>query len=684
MCKVNVYPSFLSLSLGCCLGAVCALAHGDGPDDNRPDQVRPIPPPGTDIPDATVAALAWRCKAVRTQWQTLMGRQEDASRLRDLAAEILVFPRAVELAIEFNQFYKPNEPELASLLLDEATRRLAVAERGGPWADIVGLGDGQTRQLIVGGFQSKIDGSYQPYGLVVPVGLGRGDVRPRRLDLWFHGRGEKLSEVAFLAKQRTNAGQYTPADTIVLHPYGRYSNAFKFAGEIDVLEALDYIQNRLPVDPDRISVRGFSMGGAACWQLAVHYADRWFAANPGAGFSETPEFLQFFQGENVRETAPQYRQTLWQLYDCPPWAINLTHCPTVAYSGEIDRQKQAADVMETALAKLGVDMVHVIGPKTAHKIHAPSKLEIESRLAALARSASSDVPRHIEFATMTLRYHRMHWIDVQGLEKHWTPARVTASVENSTITVSTKNVNRLRFSFESGQWPGAARGQVAVEIDGIKLNGPQVRSDRSWNWELMSEGDRWQVAQQPSALRKRPGLQGPIDDAFMDSFLFVLPSGESSDEAVQRWVGDESAHAMLHWRMHFRGDVRKKTDRELTDSDIASANLILFGDPESNAVIRLIAGDLPVKWQDDSISIGEAKVSRGGHVPALVFPNPLNPSRYVVINSGFTFRPYDYLNNARQTPNLPDWALIDIRDGATTQLPGMIRVAGFFDENWQP
>jgi hypothetical protein len=68
----------------------------------------------------------------------------------------------------------------------------------------------------------------------------------------------------------------------------------------------------------------------------------------------------------------------------------------------------------------------------------------------------------------------------------------------------------------------------------------------------------------------------------------------------------------------------------------------------------------------------------------MIFPNPLNPQRYVVINSGFTFREYDYLNNARQTPKLPDWALIDIRQGATTQAAGIVRQAGFFDESWQP
>ena len=367
----------------------------------------------------------------------------------------------------------------------------------------------------------------------------------------------------------------------------------------------------------------------------------------------------------MHESTPDYQQTLWQLYDCPPWAINLTHCPTVAYSGEIDRQKQAADVMERALEDLGIDLVHVIGSQTAHKIHPDSKIEIESRMNALARSATGRVPLRVDFATVSLRYHRMHWVDVQGLAKQWTPTLVTATIDDSTIRVVTKNVSRLRLAFESGQWPGTPLGRVGVEIDGTKLTGPRVGSDRSWTWELVRDAGTWCVADDATGLHKRPGLQGPIDDAFMDSFLFVLPSGPCSDKSVERWVQDESAHAMLHWRKHFRGDVRMKLDSELSASDIASANLILFGDPQSNTVIQRIEDQLPVKWQDTSISIGNAKVPREGHVPVLIFPNPLNNNRYVVVNSGFTFREYDYLNNARQTPKLPDWALIDIRQART-------------------
>ncbi len=60
----------------------------------------------------------------------------------------------------------------------------------------------------------------------------------------------------------------------------------------------------------------------------------------------------------------------------------------------------------------------------------------------------------------------------------------------------------------------------------------------------------------------------------------------------------------------------------------------------------------------------------------------MNPDRYVVLNSSFTFREYDYLNNARQVPKLPDWAVIDLRTPPDSRHPGRIADADFFDESW--
>jgi hypothetical protein len=67
----------------------------------------------------------------------------------------------------------------------------------------------------------------------------------------------------------------------------------------------------------------------------------------------------------------------------------------------------------------------------------------------------------------------------------------------------------------------------------------------------------------------------------------------------------------------------------------------------------------------------------------MIYPNPLNPDKYIVLNSGFTYREFAYLNNARQVSKLPDWAIIDLRQPADSQWPGKIVAADFFDEEWR-
>ena len=72
------------------------------------------------------------------------------------------------------------------------------------------------------------------------------------------------------------------------------------------------------------------------------------------------------------------------------------------------------------------------------------------------------------------------------------------------------------------------------------------------------------------------------------------------------------------------------------------------------------------------------------HVPIYIFPNPLNPRRYVVLNSGFTFsRAIGSGTNSQQTPKLPDWAIVDTSAPPDERFPGKIVDAGFFDEQWK-
>ena len=67
----------------------------------------------------------------------------------------------------------------------------------------------------------------------------------------------------------------------------------------------------------------------------------------------------------------------------------------------------------------------------------------------------------------------------------------------------------------------------------------------------------------------------------------------------------------------------------------------------------------------------------------MIFPNPLNPQHYVVLNSGIDFREHAYGTNSLQIPKLPDFAMIDLREPPGARWPGKIVDAGFFDESWK-
>ena len=183
-----------------------------------------------------------------------------------------------------------------------------------------------------------------------------------------------------------------------------------------------------------------------------------------------------------------------------------------------------------------------------------------------------------------------------------------------------------------------------------------------------------------------PGLSGPINDAFMDPFVFVRPTGQPLNAKVGAWATAELAHATKMWRDIFRGELIVKDDTAITAADLDSQHLILWGDASSNAVIAKILASkkLPLTWNAQSLTFQGKSYDAAHHAPVLVFPNPLSTQRrYIVLNSGIDLRDEAYGTNSLQTPKLPDYAIIDLREPAGPRWPGKIATAGFFDEAWK-
>jgi dienelactone hydrolase len=659
------------------VATVCLLVWGPA-GQNPPAPPAQFPPLGHGLSETDQATLQGKVDEL-AQKVAALKKQYRLAPMADRVADVEVYLDAVRRPLKYDErLYAPR----TSTPLDDALQTIAtgldratrLARGETPWMTLSG----------VRGFYSRIDGSAQPYILTMPESYDPSATRAYRLDVFMHGRDDQVLEQQFMTKS-TSGYNAKPlragADRFMLQPYGRYSNASRFAGETDGLEAIASVMKTYSIDRNRIVMSGFSMGGASAWSYTVHYADRWAASAPGAGFTETEVFLR---GGLTRQPQNAVQRTLWHMYDSTDYAVNTFNVPVVAYSGEIDPQKQAADAMAAAMSAEGLTLEHIIGPKTAHAYEPDARQQLQARLDQIVAQGRNPVPPEIRFTTWMLRYNRMFWITIDSMEREWERARANAKIDGQSIALTTVNVNALHLSFDLPSGAPFPKGtRAALTIDGTPITLPAVAADQSLRAGLVKVNGTWKLGELPSTpLRKSHGLQGPIDDAFMESFVFVRPTGTPLSERLGAWAREQADYAISEWVHFFRGEPRVKDDRGVTADDMANHNIVLFGDPSSNAIYKRIAPRLPIGWKADGVTVGGEHFD-ANHAPVFIFPNPLNPRKYVVINSGFTF--HDQSNNDMQSPKLADWAVVDITKPGNNYryLPLFVEAQGFFDEFWK-
>lgn len=708
-------PMSLPLLRSCLVAAaLCGSLSAQTP---APAPIRPVPPPGVAIPDGDRSELQAGVTGLGKEIVVLKARLKDKPDLLALLPDVMIFHKAVDWALRYDEFFDVKQVATAKKLLEMGNQRAQELKAGtASWNSATGL--------VPRGYISKIDGSVQAYGMVIPEDWKADEKTGRRLDFWCHGRGEKLSELDFINQRLTSKGEFQPPGAFTLHLYGRYCCANKFAGEVDLFEALENAKKHYNIDRNKLVVRGFSMGGASAWQFGTHFATKWAAVQPGAGFGESKEFLRLGTSPDKPLPSP-WEQKLWAWYDSTGYISNLANTTTVAYSGEIDGQKQAADIMirfarkeagnanppaaelmkvapgdgspKAAEARVtgtapDVALYHVIGPQTPHKIKPEAKPEIE-QLIDTGLAKHDGVLKKVHLTTYTLVYPDAGWVHITGMQKQWERADVTAEVQGDKLVVAAKNVSVLEIrAFPDQGFPHGDLPKTVV-IDGQSLPATWVKNafltlrlpaGGNARWEVVGNTGTLDLSPGPHApWPKNPGVCGPIDHAFMSSFVFVRPTGKPLNEKVGAWAKGELDHAIGFWRRVYRGDAPVKDDSAISDDDIRNSNLVLWGDPSSNAILKKIADQLPVKWDAKNLVFAGQTYDAAHTAPVLIFPNPLNASKYIVINSGVTFREQALLNNADQIPKLPDWAIVDLNTPPDGKWPGEVKAAGFFDEQWK-
>ncbi len=653
---------FLPLVL---LAMIPALARGQAPK------------PGTKgtISEAERADLQGKIDGLERALAALKGKTFGESvRPADAIADAAVTLKAARWILKHGEFYTPKAAAQTLQVLELGRKRAEDLSSGKlPWAT--------SRGGTFRGYVSKIDDSVQSYAVYVPETYNETD--EMRLDVVLHGRDATLTEVKFLLAHQ---GKPMPEGEtgLVLHVFGRGNNAYRWAGETDVFEAIDAVKRNYRVDARRIVLRGFSMGGAGAWHLGLHHPSEWCAVEAGAGFTETKSYARV-------KTLPDYQEKTLHIYDPVDYASNARDVPIAGYGGEDDPQLQASRNIVEALKAQGVkmtteglvtkaeglDFLQVVGAKTGHKVDPESAKVLKAFRDEHAAKGQAERAKAVRFATYTLKYNRADWIAIEGLEEHYKKATVEADIADDVATIRAENVTVLAVNRDAAETVrlGDAALPLRAAVKGL-LPDVYFRKLES-GWQTM-DYEQTRAYQENAARRKRPGLQGPIDDAFTGPFLCVRGTGTAWNPNVAAWARSRLDRFAAEWSESMRGELPIKNDVDVTADDIAAHHLILFGDPGSNAMIAKLIADLPVTWTRTELSLG-GKYPSADHVPALIAPNPRNRLKYVVLNSGHTFGAADFAGtNALLYPRLGDWGVLRVGNRGETAA-----ASGFFDERWQ-
>src|SRR5205823_13978787 len=110
----------------------------------------------------------------------------------------------------------------------------------------------------------------------------------------------------------------------------------------------------------------------------------------GAGFVDTARYQRL-----TPDRYPEwYVQKLWGLYDVPDYVRNLFNTNVIAYSGELDPQRQAAVIMEDAFKAEGQSLAHWIGPGVAHQYEPQTLKDLIGRLQAIVETTDPKLTRY--------------------------------------------------------------------------------------------------------------------------------------------------------------------------------------------------------------------------------------------------------------------------------------------------
>ncbi|HJN15154.1 MAG TPA: prolyl oligopeptidase family serine peptidase [Armatimonadota bacterium] len=464
-------------------------------------------------------------------------------------------------------------------------------------------------------------------------------------------------------------------ECVIAKPCGRGpGSVYQGPGEVDFFEAVEALRDKFPIDPNRISVTGGSMGGASTWFLASHYPDRFAAAAPFCGYCDYRLWTK--PGGYIMRMMPWEehswvaRGATFRVGNLRNTALRITHGAwDIGIGGGVPVEHSRS--MSRKLTDEGIPHQYDEVPETGHGCSPPERLI--PTIQWMSEQTRVTDPEAITLTVHGLRHNRTHWVAVDQIDRHGEAAEVNAKIDAGRVVVTTSNATRVALG------PTAHATTGMVEIDGTAIDADV--SARLVNFE--KTGGTWGVTGSAAlAGSKRHGCSGPVGDVFLEPMRLAFGSqGSNHDTFLMQWMSNQlpGSFKQTNGGVHrgiFAGqswyDIPNSADHQLGPADVESCNLWLLGTYESNSVLKQFEGKLPLEFGEGSITLGGRRYEGKQLGISACFPSPANPERLLVVTAGLTPEAVTGATHLNMQL-LPDYLIWDADE---------VIDFGFYDSNW--
>lgn len=337
---------------------------------------------------------------------------------------------------------------------------------------------------------------------------------------------------------------------------------------------LGIIKDKLNIDVDRIYINGECGDGITAMALALKYPDRWAECSISTGNS-----LRHLAGNMLNL----------------PFVFCNYHPENKGWQAYTDLAARCFEYYGCKYFKYG-----------------ETRDTAEVRGKPLPEAIRNRSPERVRFATESLGSSEAYWVRIDGREDENLLASIDAHVSGQRVILKTKNVDAYTVDLgeagidankpveivEGGESLGFAKGRLFVKKSAKYAGAANIKNER---------------------------LHGPIQDVFTDPYVVVY--GVDGEDKQLSAASEKAARSLANGAPCYSAD-------NVPEKIIDSHNLVLVGTEESNAWISKICQELPVQIKEGRL-VADGQEYKGGNAGfMLVYPNPLNPERYVAVFYG--------------------------------------------------